>query len=119
MLPIIAIMESGRLVGRKVTKQYKGKLQTDIEDLELPNPIIRSHYGKGFLEQYVRDHLCLRTETGTTDVTDYGVKKGVENLPNSETIHVLLTRLVFDSGILRSLLPRVPLVNAPFAHLQF
>jgi hypothetical protein len=40
-----------------------------------------SHYGKGFLKQYVRDHLCLRTETATNDVTDYGVKKAVENLP--------------------------------------
>jgi hypothetical protein len=69
------------IFGRKVTKQYKGKLQTIIEDVELPNPVIRSHYGKGFLKQYVRDHLCLRTETATNDVTDYGVKKAVENLP--------------------------------------
>ena len=30
------------IFGRKVTKQYKGKLQTVIEDLELPNPVIRS-----------------------------------------------------------------------------
>jgi hypothetical protein len=69
------------IFGRKVTKQYKGKLQTVIEDLELPNPVIRSHYRKGFLKQYVRDHLCLRTEPANNDVTDYGVKKAVENLP--------------------------------------
>ena len=43
--------------------------------------MIRSHYGNGFLKQYVRDHLCLRTEPATNDVTDYGVKKAVENLP--------------------------------------
>src|SRR6202049_2144531 len=69
------------IFGRKVTRQYKGKLQTELEDLELPNPVIRSHYGKGFLKQYVRDHLCLRTELATNDVTDYGIKKAVENLP--------------------------------------
>src|SRR6202795_4501142 len=69
------------IFGRKVTKYYKGKLQTVIEDLDLPNPVIRSHYGKGFLKQYVRDHLCLRTELATNDVTDYGIKKAVENLP--------------------------------------
>jgi len=40
------------IFGRKVTKQYKGKLQTVIEDLELPNPVIRSHYGKGFLKRW-------------------------------------------------------------------
>jgi len=69
------------IFGRKLTKRYGGKLQTVIEDLELPNPVIRSHYGNGFIKQYVRDHLNLRTEPATNDVTDYGVKKAVENLP--------------------------------------
>jgi len=50
------------IFGRKVTKYYKGKLQTVIEDLELPNPVIRTHYAHGSLKQYLRDHLCLRTE---------------------------------------------------------
>src|ERR1700758_4986910 len=57
------------IFGRKVTKQYKGKLQTVIEDLELSNPVIRSHYRKGFLKQYVRDHLCLRHQRPMTSPT--------------------------------------------------
>jgi hypothetical protein len=69
------------IFGRKVTRQYRGKLQTVIEDMNLPNPVIRSHYGNGFAKQYVRDHLCLRTEPATNNVNDYGVKKAVENLP--------------------------------------
>jgi hypothetical protein len=69
------------IFGRKVNRCYRGKLQTVIEDLELPNPVIRTHYGNGFIKQYVRDHWCLRTESATNDVTDYGVKKAVENLP--------------------------------------
>ena len=69
------------IFGRKVTKQYKGKLQTVIEDLDLPHPVIRSHYGNGFIKQYVCDHLLLRTEPATNNVNDYGVKKAVENLP--------------------------------------
>lgn len=69
------------IFGRKVTKQYKGKLQTVIEDLDLPNPVIRSHYGHGFAKQYVRDDRLLRTEPATNNVYDYGVKKDVENLP--------------------------------------
>ena len=83
-MPIVTIGQPNKITmifGRKVTKQYKGKLQTVIEDLELPNPVIRSHYGNGFIKQYVRDHFCLRTESATNDVTDYGVKKAVENLP--------------------------------------
>jgi hypothetical protein len=70
------------IFGRKVTKEYKGKLQTVIEDLDLPNPVIRSHYGHGFAKQYVRDDRILRTEPATNNVYDYGVKKDVENLPH-------------------------------------
>ena len=69
------------IFGRKVTQQYKGRLQTVIEDLDLPNPVIRSHYGHGFAKQYVRDSRLLRTEPATNDVRDYGVNKNVENLP--------------------------------------
>src|SRR6476661_5529469 len=58
------------IFGRKVTKQYRGKLQTEIEDMNLPNPVIRSHYRNGFIKQYVRNN-----------VTDYGVNKAVEHLP--------------------------------------
>ena len=52
-----------------------------IEDLDLPNPVIRSHYGHAFAKQYVRDDRILRTEPATNNVYDYGVKKDVENLP--------------------------------------
>jgi len=69
------------IFGRKVTRQYRGKLQTVIEDIQLPNPVIRSHYGNGFIKQYVRDHLNLRTEPATNNVADYGIKKAVEHLP--------------------------------------
>jgi hypothetical protein len=68
------------IFGRRVTKDYRGKLQTEIEDLHLPNPVIRSHYRHGFIKQYVRDHLILRTEPASNNVTDYGVNKAVENL---------------------------------------
>jgi hypothetical protein len=69
------------IFGRKVTKHYRGKLQTVIEDMDLPNPVIRSHYGNGFVKQYVRDHLLLRTEPASNNVNDYSCKKAIENLP--------------------------------------
>ena len=69
------------IFGRKITRQHRGKLQTEIEDMHLPNPVIRSHYRNGFIKQYVRDHLILRTEAATNNVTDYGVNKAIEHLP--------------------------------------
>jgi hypothetical protein len=68
------------IFGRKVTKEYKGKLQTVIEDLDLPHLVIRRHYGHGFAKQYVRDDRILRTQPATNNVYDYGVEKDVENL---------------------------------------
>jgi hypothetical protein len=69
------------IFGRRITRHHRGKLQTEIEDMNLPNPVIRSHYGNGFIKQYVRDHLILRTEAASNNVHDYGVKKSVQNLP--------------------------------------
>ncbi len=51
------------------------------EDLDLPNPVIRSHYGHGFIKQYVRDHVLLRTESATNNVNDYAVNKAIDHLP--------------------------------------
>src|SRR5205085_8035364 len=69
------------IFGRKISKRCHGKLQTEIEDMDLPNPVIRSHYGNGFIKQYVRDHLILRTEASSNNVNDYRVNKAVQNLP--------------------------------------
>src|SRR5207247_9987016 len=69
------------IFGHKITKHHAGKLQTVIENLALPNPVIRSHYKNGFVKQYVRDKANLRTEPATNNVTDYGVGKAIDNLP--------------------------------------
>ena len=69
------------LFGHRITKCHSGKLKTVIEDLQLGNPIIRSHYKNGLIKQYVRDHRVLRTEAASNNVKDYDVGKNVENLP--------------------------------------
>lgn len=69
------------IFGRKVTKRYRGKLETLIEDLDLPNPVIRSYYRDGSIKQYVRDHLLLRTEATSNNVVDFGVPKAVAGVP--------------------------------------
>ena len=69
------------IFGRRISKHHRGKLQTEIEDMNLPNPVIRSHYGYGFIKLFVRDLLILRTEAASNNVHDYGVNKSVQNLP--------------------------------------
>src|ERR1700726_2401998 len=79
--PARSYNKTARRSGRHSPCLHHGKLQTEIEDMHLPNPVIRSHYRSGFIKQYVRDHLILRTEAATNNVTDYGVRKAVDNLP--------------------------------------
>ena len=69
------------IFGRKVPKRYRGKLETVTEDLDLPNPVIRSYCRDGSVKQYVRDHLALRTEAPSNHVTDFGVPKASAHLP--------------------------------------
>jgi hypothetical protein len=59
--------------------------------MELPNPVIRSHYGNGFIKQYVRDHRILRTEPATNNVTDYNINKSVDNLAALRTAMSTIT----------------------------
>jgi len=82
------------IFGRRVTKQYQGKLQTEIEDLHLGNPVMRSYYKNGFAKHYVRDYDVLRFEAATNNVyQDYNIKKAVENLvPLREKMQAIITQ---------------------------
>ena len=102
------------IFGRRITKQYSGKLQTEIEDLHLGNPVMRSYYKNGFAKHYVRDHDILRIEAATNNVKDYNLNKAVENLvPLRERMQAITTRYqevqqdiletFLDRGELRSL----------------
>jgi hypothetical protein len=79
------------IFGRKVTKRYRGKLETVIEDLDLPNPVIRSYYRDGSIKQYVRDHLMLRTEATSNNVADFGVPKSIEAVPQLREVMATVT----------------------------
>src|SRR5437016_9169498 len=97
------------IFGRRITRRHAGKLQTVIEDLNLPNPVIRSHYRKGFLKQYVRDRFLLRTESATNNIsTDYGIGKAVENLPELRMrLHGIIDRyLEVQQDILETFVDR-------------
>ena len=79
------------IFGRKITKRHRGKLETIIEDLDLPNPVIRSYYRDGSIKQYVRDHLLLRTEATSNNVRDLGVRKAVDHIPELRTTMAAVT----------------------------
>jgi len=70
-----------QIFGRRINRCYRGKLQTTIQDLDLGHPLIRSHYKSSIAKQYVHGSTQARVEAATDKVTDFGVKKSVEHLP--------------------------------------
>jgi hypothetical protein len=96
------------IFGRKVTKRYRGKLETVIEDLDLPNPVIRSYCRDGSIKQYVRDHLVLRTESTSNNVRDLGVPKAIDQLPHLREAMAAVTDryLTVQQDILETFLDR-------------
>jgi len=55
--------------------------KTLIEDLDLPNSVIRSCWRDGPVKQYVRDHRLVCTEATSNNVTDFGVPRTVASAP--------------------------------------
>jgi hypothetical protein len=96
------------IFGRKVTKRHHGKLETLIEDLDLPNPFIRSCCRDGSIKQYVRDHLALRTEATSNNVRDFGVPKAIDSLPQlREAMSTVTNRyLTVQQDILETFIDR-------------
>jgi hypothetical protein len=96
------------IFGRKITKRHRGKLETIIEDLDLPNPVIRSYCRDGSIKQYVRDHLALRTEATSNNVTDFGVPKAIDSLPELRTAMATVTDryLTVQQDILETFIDR-------------
>jgi hypothetical protein len=103
------------ILGRKITGYHKGRLQTAVEDLNLPRPVIRSHSHNGVIQQYVRDSRLVRREPASNNIcTDDGIHKQVENLPRLRAGH---TGTCVDRGPLRQLCePTIP--GRPPAHCR-
>jgi hypothetical protein len=96
------------IFGRKITKRHRGKLETVIEDLDLPNPVIRSYCRDGSTKQYVRDHLGLRTEATSNNVRDFGVPKAIDSLPQLRDAMAAITDryLTVQQDILETFIDR-------------
>jgi hypothetical protein len=97
------------IYGRKITRRHNGKLQTVIEDLNMPNSVMRSHYKNG----YVPDIRMLRTEAASNNVNDYNLGKSVENLPQlRQTLQTITdTYLDIQQDILETFVDRGQLLT--------
>jgi hypothetical protein len=66
--------------GSRVTKKLKGKLNTTLEQIEHGHHIFRAYWKHAFVKQYEKFSTFLRNEICSNNLTDFGLKKGLEHL---------------------------------------
>jgi DNA-binding PadR family transcriptional regulator len=66
--------------GIRLTKRLRGKLYTVLDRIEHGHHVFRAYFKNAFLKQYEKFAAFLRNELCSNNVTDFGLKKGLEHL---------------------------------------
>ncbi len=63
------------LFGQRLTKRFKGKLQTVVERIEHGHHVLRAYCRNSFLKAYEKASTFLRLELVSNNVKDFGLRK--------------------------------------------
>src|SRR5437660_1102527 len=79
------------IFGVRLTKKFRGKLGTVIEQIEHGHHIFRAYWKNAFLKQYEKFSTFLRNELCSNNLADFGLKKGLEHLAAVRQKFLLIT----------------------------
>jgi hypothetical protein len=68
------------IFGTRLTRRFRGKLQTTLDHFEHGHHIFRAYWKNGFLKQYEKFRTFLRNELCSNNLADFGLKKGIDHL---------------------------------------
>jgi hypothetical protein len=68
------------IFGIRVTKKLQGKLNTTLEQIEHGHHIFRAYFKHAFVKQYEKFSTFLRNEICSNNLSDFGLKKGLDHL---------------------------------------
>ena len=71
----------GVIFGHRITKRFKGKLQTVLERFDHGYFVFRAYFKNSFLKQYEKYLNYLRNELVCNNLSNFGLKKSLANLP--------------------------------------
>jgi hypothetical protein len=66
--------------GTRLNKKLRGKLCTVIERIEHGHHVFRAYWKNGFVKQYEKFSTFLRNELCSNNLSDFALKKGLEQL---------------------------------------
>jgi len=70
----------GQIFGHRITRQFKGKLQTVLERIDHGRHVFRAYWKNGFLKQYEKWRTYLRLELVSNHLPDLNLRKGLDAL---------------------------------------
>jgi hypothetical protein len=70
-----------QIFGCRVTRAFKGKLQTVLERVDQGHHIFRAYFKNSFVKQYEKFRTFLRMEVCSNFLPDLHIKKSLANLP--------------------------------------
>ena len=68
------------IFGTRLHRRLRGKLSTVIDQIEHGHHVFRAYFKNGFLKQYEKFSTFLRNELCSNNLTDFGLKKGLDHL---------------------------------------
>ena len=68
------------IFGVRLTRKFRGKLSTVIDQIEHGHHVYRAYWKNAFLKQYEKLSTFLRNELCSNNLSDFGLKKGLDHL---------------------------------------
>src|SRR5438552_13769841 len=68
------------LFGTRLNRRMRGKLATVIDQIEHGHHVFRAYFKHAFLKQYEKFSTFLRNELCSNNLTDFGLRKGLDHL---------------------------------------
>jgi hypothetical protein len=68
------------IFGTRLHRRHRGKLATVIDQIEHGHHVFRAYFKNAFLKQYEKFSTFLRNELCSNNLTDFGLRKGLDNL---------------------------------------
>jgi hypothetical protein len=71
--------------GVRLTRQFKGKLNSTLERIDHGHHVFRAYWKNAFLKQYEKFATFLRDEVCSNNLADFRLRKGLDHLPTVRT----------------------------------
>src|SRR6187397_3377988 len=68
------------IFGTRLHRRHRGKLASVIDRIEHGHHVYRAYFKNAFLKQYEKFSTFLRNELCSNNLTDFGLKKGLDHL---------------------------------------